>query len=55
MRKKWKTFQSKIIYLFPVPGIISAMASYEETKTCENYFQILRKVENMEKVKFHRY
>ena len=55
MRKKWKTFESKIKYLFPVPGIISAMASYEETKTCENYFQILRKVENMEKVKCHRY
>ena len=37
-------------YLFSVPEIISAMAIYEETKTCESYFVILDKVEKMEKV-----
>ena len=36
--------------MFSVPEIISAMAIYEETKTCENYFVILDKVEKMEKV-----
>ena len=37
--------------MLAVPGIISAMAKYEKTKTCGNYFEILDKVEKMETVK----
>ena len=33
-----------------VPGIISAMEKYENTKTCGNFFNILDEVEKMELV-----
>ena len=41
--------------MFPVPGIISAMEKYEDTKTCENYLVILDKVEKLENVKWKFY
>ena len=34
-----------------VPGIISAMEKFENTKTCGNFFKILDEVEKMELVK----
>ena len=37
--------------MFPVPGIVSAMEKYEDTKTCENYFKILDEAMKMENVK----
>ena len=46
-KKNW----IKNLILFSVSGIISAMAKYEETKTCKAFFEILDKVDNMEKVK----
>ena len=33
-----------------VPGIISAMEKFENTKTCGNFFKILDEVEKMELV-----
>ena len=38
--------------MLAVPGIISAMAKYEKTKTWGNYFKILDEVEKMENVNF---